>query len=152
MFIFFSFLSLIFGFAVEAFDPEDRLRVRAIIKLEREADIPVLKELKVPKLRALRKKANFCLLSQQDFERDYDYKTSQTVKYFISWLKDQNPKCTPPTWKNLLTILKDIELSALAVTIEGYFKQTALPGMPGVVETPKSDKDTADSAKKGFCI
>lgn len=103
-----------------AYNPDEYLSVRAIVKLERGVQgIPVLTSLQ-PKLSELKKRAGFKLLSDQEHTTDYGYDPSLTVKYINSWIKAQN--CVTPTWRNFLKILKDISpnLSKLSDEIEFY--------------------------------
>ena len=101
-----------------AYNPDEYLSVRAIVKLERGVQgIPVLTSLQ-PKLSELKKRAGFKLLSDQEHKTDFGYDPSLTVKYINSWVKTKN--CVTPTWRNFLKILKDIspDLSKLSDEIE----------------------------------
>lgn len=103
-----------------AYNPDEYLSVRAIVKLERGVQgIPVLTSLQ-PKLSELKKRAGFKLLSDQEHKTDFGYDPSLTVKYINSWVKTKN--CVTPTWRNFLKILKDIspDLSKLSDEIEFY--------------------------------
>ena len=103
------------------------MTVRAIVKLEREANIPVLRQL-YPKLHILKNKARFHLhpiTEHRGVKNDYCYENSKTVEYFLNWTSERDPNCTLPTWKNLFKFLRELNLSDLAKTIECYLMKTA---------------------------
>lgn len=107
-----------------AYKPTNDLTVRAIIKLERVVNIPLLTELQ-PKLSELKKKAKFRYLDKQQLGSYYRFEPSLTAKYINSWVQDKlstECTCVQPTWENFFTLLKKIssELGKLADQTEAY--------------------------------
>ena len=124
---------------VAIYHPHDNLTIRAVVKLELGANIPVLTKLE-PKLNELSQRAKFIPLDEEVL-RDCSNvnkccdknEFSKTVMYINSWVEcwHVSSGVILPSWKNFYAILKEIspELGNLADQIESYFSQylTILP-------------------------
>lgn len=109
---------------VPSYNPNEDITVKAIVKLELGANIPVMTKLQ-SNLNELSSRALF-LPQDHDEYRKHGIE-SMTVKYIDSWLQQWQWKsdCVKPSWKNLLMILREIspDLSDVADQVEGYFNQ-----------------------------
>ena len=123
-------------YAVAVYNPYDNLTVRAMIKLEMYANVPVLTKLE-PQLSELSKGA----LLQPDGDKHhffhdhgddikYGNEFSKSVKYIYSWVNQWQVgyDVVLPSWKNFCSILRAIspESGKLADQIEAYFDQYSI--------------------------
>lgn len=103
-------ISRYLAFIVYPYNPNGHFTIKAIKKLERAANIPVLtnEDLK-SKLSAIKTYCGFKL------QRHLDEYQSPVLKYMSSWLVEYqcNTSIAEPTWSKLLEALKCVELSEL---------------------------------------
>ena len=104
--------------SVAPYDCNEHFTIRAIKKLERAANIPVLTELE-SKLDKIRSYGGFEIVNHSD--------SSLVVQYLNSWLSaymyKENKECiTEPTWTNLLEALKQVKLDKLEKQIADCLK------------------------------
>ena len=122
-------------YAVAVYNLYDNLTVRAMIKLEMYANIPVLTKLE-PQLSELSKRALFRPDGDEHFFRDhgddikYGNEFSKSVKYIYSWVNQWQVgyDVVLPSWKNFCSILRAISPGSgkLADQIEAYFDQYSI--------------------------
>ena len=112
---------------VPSYDPNEVITVKAIVKLELGANIPVLTKLQ-PKLNELSSRALFLVQDLDEFRKHGI--DSITVKYIHSWLQQWQRKsdCLKPSWKTLFMIMREIspDLGDVADQAEGYFNRYSI--------------------------
>lgn len=117
-------LYLQFVFLVLPYNPEGKLSVAAVVKLDLHAGFHVLAKLSA-NLDSFKEKAGFSISQNKPLLMPDLYKESSAVKCIQSWVDDEMPSL-PPTWKNFLQILRELELSdVFADEIDHYLKSTA---------------------------
>ena len=110
------------------YDCNEHFPIRAIKKLERVANIPVLTELE-SKLEKIRSYGGFDVVHHSD--------SSLVVQYLHSWLSayKENKECiNEPTWTNLLDALKQVKLDKLKKRIEDCLKTAPEVRQPEISE------------------
>ena len=133
---------LFYFYAVAVYNPYDNLTVRAMIKLEMYANVPVLTKLE-PQLSELSKRALFRpgvdekynvmykhLFHDYGDDIKYGNEISKSVKYIYSWINQWQVGygVVLPSWKNFCSILRAISPGSgkLADQIEAYFDQYSI--------------------------
>ena len=117
-------------YLVQPYDCNKRFTIRALKKLERAANIPLLSDQAVEqKLREIKTCVGFKV------QTHHDASTSSFLQYMHSWLS--STQCaTEPTWSSLLDALRSVNLMEQAKQIEDCLKTAR------VVVEPKTKEGT----------
>ena len=91
-----------------SFIKDEKFSLTSLLKLEHGCNVPVLSSLEGHKLWRLKDKAVFDL----KFGKGSGDEPAVNI-YINSWLEDADAGC-PPTWNNLLVLLKEVELQDVA--------------------------------------
>lgn len=108
-----------------AHDLDELVTAKDIIRFESGMNIPVVRKLQ-PNLSELRSEAKFHLPKLKNRTISYSGTPSVMIRYIDSWLKSEN--CVQPTWRNFLTILREIspDLCVVADQIKATFDSTSV--------------------------
>ena len=91
------------------FIKNEKFSLMSLMKLEHGYNVPVLTDLKGHILWELKETAVFDL----KFDKVSGSDEPAVNVYMNSWLKDENAGC-PPTWNNLLVLLRQLKLQEVA--------------------------------------
>lgn len=126
---------------VMSFDPDSRISLSSLMKLEKCAEKRVLTELQSSsqKRELLKIKAQFSP-SSKSIQLPHLYTNLQAaVAYIKSWIDDENA-ALPPTWRNLLNILREADMQlhvgSIADDIQKYLELTVGETSDSVPEKP----------------
>ena len=111
-------------YIVSAYHPEIKITLSAINKLQVGAGVDLLPVLeKSPeRLSELQRLAGFDLSATSDA---FYCKNSMIPNYINKWTACDHDNCSrQPTWKNFLSILRELKEAAIADQIEGYLKES----------------------------
>ena len=124
---------------VLSYDPDGRISLSSLMKLEKCTEKKVLTELQnsSQKRELLKIKARFSLSSKSIQLPDLYTNLLAAVACIKSWIDDKNA-ALPPTWRNLLCILReaDMQLGSVADDIEKYLELTVGETSNPVPEKP----------------
>ena len=116
-----------FYILVVAYNPDGRISVQAVLKLERCANIKVLTQLQTSqkKLDKFKKRADFSLSDKSLLLSNLYTDLLAALKCIKSCVDDEKASL-PPTWRNFLTILREprMNLADIADQIEGLLAST----------------------------
>ena len=118
---------MFFYILVVAYNPDGRISVQAVLKLERCANIKVLTQLQTSQQKRdkFKKRADFSLSDKSLLLSNLYTDLLAAVKCIKSWVDDEKASL-PPTWRNFLTILREprMNLADNADQIEGLLVST----------------------------
>ena len=107
------------------YNPENKISVAAVLKLDLYAGIKVLTRLGT-QLDNFKERAGFTISYHKPLPMSELYEESSTVKCIKSWVDDETSSI-PPTWNNFFQILREptMNLSDIADDIDRYLESTA---------------------------
>ena len=94
------------------FIKEEKISLTSLMKLEHGYNVPVLSSLKGDRLWKLKDKAVFDL----KFNERNGCDEPAVNLYISSWLEDKDAGC-PPTWNNLVVLLREVDLEEIAKNV-----------------------------------
>ena len=105
------------------YNPDGRISVAAVAKLDLHAGIGVLAKLST-KLDSFKERAGFSITQNNPLPIPELYKESAGVKCIQCWVNDEKPSL-PPTWNNFLQILRVLKLGDIANGIDHHLQSNA---------------------------
>jgi hypothetical protein len=110
------------------YNPDDRISVVAVAKLDLHVGIDILAKLSA-NFDNFKEKAGFSVPQNKSLLIPKLYNEYRAVKCIQYWLDDDKPPL-PPTWKTFLQILRELNLSDIANKIDQYLQSTAQTQQP----------------------
>jgi hypothetical protein len=119
------------------YNPDREISMAAIAKLDLHVGIDVLAKLRA-KLGSFKERAGFSISQNKPLPIPElcCNKEPAAVKCIQCWVNDEKPSL-PPTWKNFLQILRELNLGDIANEIDHYLQSTAQIQQP----EPKRDSE-----------
>ena len=116
------------------YNPDGRISVAAVVKLDLHIGIDILTKLST-KLDSFKERAGFFITQKKPLPIPKLYKESEAVKCIQCWVYEENPFLLP-TWNNFLQILRGLKLGDIAHKIDHCLKSTAQ------IQQPESKRDS----------
>ena len=116
------------------YNPDGRISVAAVVKLDLHVGIDVLAKLST-KVDSFKEKAGFSISQKEPLPIPELYKEPEAVKCIQCWVNEEMPSL-PPTWNYFLQILRELKLGDVASKIDDYLQST------GQMQQPEPNRDS----------